>query len=100
MLIAVTYNKKKVQGFEFFFGICLSLGMIFFAAADFTVSPNFDFIGKMVDLVDLPHIFEEISHFLYLYLHFKASVWYASVWLLMLFFLTFKKEYSNTDPRE
>lgn len=55
MLIAVTYNKKKVQGFEFFFGICLSLGMVFFAAADFTVSPNFDFIGKAIDLVDLLH---------------------------------------------
>lgn len=48
MLIAVTYNKKKVQGFEFIFGITLSLGMIFFAAADFTVSPNFDFIGAYV----------------------------------------------------
>lgn len=45
MLIAVIYNKKKVQGFEFIFGITLSLGMIFFAAADFTVSPNFDFVG-------------------------------------------------------
>jgi hypothetical protein len=48
MLIAVTYNKKKVQGFEFIFGVTLSLGMIFFAAADFTVSPNFDFIGAYV----------------------------------------------------
>ena len=48
MLIAVIYNKKKVQGFEFIFGITLSLGMIFFAAADFTVSPNFDFIGTCV----------------------------------------------------
>lgn len=98
MLIAVTYNKKKVQGFEFFFGICLSLGMVFFAAADFTVSPNFDFIGKMIDLVDLPHTVEEISHFFFFC--FKASAWYASVWLQMLFFLTFKKECSNTDPRE
>ena len=48
MLIAVTYNKKKVQGFEFFFGSLISLGMVFFAAADFTVSPNFDFIGTYV----------------------------------------------------
>ena len=52
MLIAVTYNKKKVQGFEFIFGITLSLGMIFFAAADFTVSPNFDFIGSYVRAVE------------------------------------------------
>ena len=53
MLIAVIYNKKKVQGFEFIFGITLSLGMIFFAAADFTVSPNFDFIGTYVLKIDV-----------------------------------------------
>jgi adenosine 3'-phospho 5'-phosphosulfate transporter B3 len=45
MMIAVIYNKKKVQGFEFFFGAMISLGMVFFAAADFHVSPNFDFVG-------------------------------------------------------
>jgi hypothetical protein len=66
MLIAVTYNKKKVQGFEFFFGICLSLGMIFFAAADFTVSPNFDFIGKSIDPLDLQHTLKDVSYFLQL----------------------------------
>ena len=45
MMIAVVYNKKKVHGFEFFFGSMISLGMVFFAAADFQVSPNFDFVG-------------------------------------------------------
>ena len=55
MLIAVTYNKKKVQGFEFFFGSLISLGMVFFAAADFTVSPNFDFIGTYVTGYQLHH---------------------------------------------
>jgi hypothetical protein len=37
MVIAVLYNKKKVHGFEFFFGAMISLGMIFFAVADFAV---------------------------------------------------------------
>lgn len=46
MLIAVSYNKKKVQWYEFMFGVMISIGMIFFAAADFQVYPKFDFIGK------------------------------------------------------
>ena len=45
MVIAVLYNKKKVQNFEFFFGGLISLGMVLFAAADFNVYPNFDFFG-------------------------------------------------------
>ena len=45
MLIATVYNKKKVQWFEFIFGAFISLGMIFFAAADFNVYPSFNFIG-------------------------------------------------------
>ena len=46
MIIAMIYNKKKVQPFEFFFGALISMGMVLFAAADFQVYPNFDFIGK------------------------------------------------------
>jgi adenosine 3'-phospho 5'-phosphosulfate transporter B3 len=45
MLIAVMYNRKRVPWFEFMFGGFISLGMVFFAAADFTVYPNFNFIG-------------------------------------------------------
>ena len=48
MMIAMAYNKKRVHWFEFMFGGFISLGMIFFAAADFTVYPNFDFLGKLV----------------------------------------------------
>lgn len=48
MIIAVTFNKKTVHWFEFMFGTLISLGMIFFAAADFNVYPNFDFIGKRI----------------------------------------------------
>jgi adenosine 3'-phospho 5'-phosphosulfate transporter B3 len=46
MLIAVSYNHKKVAWYEFVFGSTISLGMVLFAAADFQVSPNFDFIGN------------------------------------------------------
>jgi len=46
MLIAVFLNRKHVPWYEFMFGGFISLGMVFFAAADFTVYPNFDFIGK------------------------------------------------------
>jgi adenosine 3'-phospho 5'-phosphosulfate transporter B3 len=49
MLIAVLYNNKKVAWFEFLFGITISLGMVLFAAADFHVSPNFDFLGELID---------------------------------------------------
>lgn len=45
MLIAVTYNKKKVKPFEFMFGALISVGMIIFATADFQVSPKFDMFG-------------------------------------------------------
>lgn len=45
MVIAVTMNKKKVRGFEFMFGILISLGMVFFAAADFQVYPDFNILG-------------------------------------------------------
>ena len=45
MLIAVTLNKKKVKSFEFVFGALISVGMIFFATADFQVSPKFNFLG-------------------------------------------------------
>lgn len=45
MLIASTLNKKNVHWFEFVFGVCISIGMVFFAAADFHVYPNFNIIG-------------------------------------------------------
>lgn len=46
MLIAVLYLNKRVAWYEFVFGILISLGMVLFAAADFHVYPNFDFVGK------------------------------------------------------
>lgn len=51
MLIAVVYNRKKIPWYEFLFGVLISLGMVFFAAADFHVYPNFDFIGKRNNIV-------------------------------------------------
>jgi adenosine 3'-phospho 5'-phosphosulfate transporter B3 len=48
MIIAVTYNKKKVHWFEFAFGILISLGMVMFAVADFHVYPKFDVIGMHI----------------------------------------------------
>ena len=48
MVIAVLYNKKKVHAFEFFFGALISLGMIFFAVADFQVYPKYDFVGILL----------------------------------------------------
>eukprot|EP01040_Poterioochromonas_malhamensis_P013805 gene13805-15225_t len=48
MLIAVLYNNKKVAWWEFFFGATISFGMVLFAAADFQVYPNFDFIGILL----------------------------------------------------
>ena len=46
MLIAVMYNRKKIAWYEFLFGVLISMGMVLFAAADFQVYPNFDFVGK------------------------------------------------------
>lgn len=46
MLIAVAYNRKKIPWYEFLFGVLISMGMVLFAAADFQVYPNFDFVGK------------------------------------------------------
>ena len=46
MVIAVLYNRKKVQPFEFGFGSLISVGMILFAVADFQVYPKFDMIGS------------------------------------------------------
>lgn len=48
MIIAVLYNKKKVHWFEFAFGTLISVGMIFFAVADFQVYPKFNFIGEYI----------------------------------------------------
>ena len=46
MLIAVAFNHKHVSWYEFMFGGFISLGMVFFAAADFNAYPNFNFIGN------------------------------------------------------
>lgn len=46
MIIAVCYNNKTVHWFEFMFGTIISIGMIFFAVADFNVYPKFNFIGE------------------------------------------------------
>ena len=48
MIIAMIYNGKKVHNFEFGFGTIISLGMVLFAAADFQVYPNFDFVGILL----------------------------------------------------
>lgn len=45
MIIAVCYNNKTVHWYEFLFGTLISCGMVLFAVADFTVSPNFNFLG-------------------------------------------------------
>ena len=48
MIIAVCYNKKHVYWFEFLFGTFISLGLILFAAADFTVYPDFNTLGQFI----------------------------------------------------
>ena len=50
MIIAVCYNNKTVHWYEFLFGTLISCGMVLFAVADFTVSPNFNFLGKCAPL--------------------------------------------------
>lgn len=53
MVIASVYNHKKVHWFEFVFGALISLGMVFFATADFQVYPNFDFLGIVFVVVSV-----------------------------------------------
>ena len=48
MIIAVTYNKKVVHTFEFVLGALISLGMVFFAVADFNVYPNYNPLGLIL----------------------------------------------------
>jgi adenosine 3'-phospho 5'-phosphosulfate transporter B3 len=55
MMIAVGYNKKKVQWFEFVFGVIISLGMVLFAFADFQVYPNFNFLGNLFEILVFCH---------------------------------------------
>lgn len=45
MLIAVSYNHRQVQAFQFVYGGFISLGMVLFAAADFNSYPNFNMYG-------------------------------------------------------
>ena len=45
MIIAALYLGKKLEKLEYIFGLCISTGMILFAAADFRVSPRFDPLG-------------------------------------------------------
>ena len=47
MIIAVGFNNKQVYWFEFMFGTFISMGLVFFAAADFTVYPDFNTLGKL-----------------------------------------------------
>ena len=53
MIIAVLYLRKRVNGFEFFFGALISLGMVIFAWADFHVYPNYNPIGIILVLTSL-----------------------------------------------
>ena len=50
MIIAMTYNNKKVYWFEFMFGTFISGGMVLFALADFQVYPNFHWIGNAFEI--------------------------------------------------
>lgn len=51
MIIAAMYLGKKLEKLEYLFGLCISIGMILFAAADFSVSPRFHPLG--ISLVSL-----------------------------------------------
>jgi drug/metabolite transporter (DMT)-like permease len=53
MIIAVLYLRKRVNGFEFFFGAVISIGMVIFAWADFHVYPNYNPIGIILVLTSL-----------------------------------------------
>jgi len=67
MLIAMTYNHKKIAWFEFMFGTFISFGMILFAVADFQVYPNFDFIGIFVFIVCF------MNFIIYMYVHMNRN---------------------------
>lgn len=45
MIIASIVNKKIFSGTEYFLAFCVSLGLVLFAAADWSVSPSFNPIG-------------------------------------------------------
>ena len=45
IVISSWLNKKRVQPFEYVFGLFISMGMILFAIADMQVSPKFDPFG-------------------------------------------------------
>ena len=45
MGIAVLYNQRHVQTYQFIYAGFLSIGMIFFAAADFTTYPEYNSYG-------------------------------------------------------
>ena len=77
MAIAVLYNQRHVQAFQFIYAGFISLGMIFFAAADFTTYPEFNSYGIILVSISvvadafLPNVqervFEQgISHLYYL----------------------------------
>ena len=48
MLIAVSINKKRIEGYEYFAAVIISLGMVAFARADFEVLPNANFYGDFI----------------------------------------------------
>lgn len=51
MAVAVFFNHRRVEAFQFFYGALLSVGMILFAAADFHTVPTFN--GYGITLVSL-----------------------------------------------
>ena len=45
MAVATYINGKRLQTYEYVAGVVVSVGMITFALADFTVLPSFSFYG-------------------------------------------------------
>ena len=46
--ISIFFNKKRVETYEVFFCVLITLGMVVFAIADFNVSPNFHPMGVIL----------------------------------------------------
>lgn len=69
IIIAILFNKKKVQWFEIMFGCIISGGMVLFAAADFHVLPNYSPLGITLVSVSviadafLPNLQERVFDF-------------------------------------
>ncbi len=67
MFIATFVNKKRVSYYEYLFGALISIGMVLFAFADFSVYPNYHFVGiflvclSVVADAFLPNYQEKVS---------------------------------------